>query len=200
MASDRLPEEHRGREALQVGAGSGSRILAAAASAFIALSKARRSRATAFRAAASMARKRRTTSLPNGVSAARLSAFPPARVATTGSTNAWLRLSTRSQARRYDMPMALPAALIEPSSATSSSSRTLPGPRRTVSPKSSRNEIRVLWSTIRKALPVRLDQYEMIGTRPECTFDSAWPPSIGCDHIRDDYPLVWNAGLNAVPG
>ena len=56
--------------------------------------------------------------------------LPPSWVVTTGAPNSRFSSSTSSQARRYDMPSARPAAEIEPLRSISSSSAILPGPIR----------------------------------------------------------------------
>ena len=94
--------------------------------------------ATAAAARASMSWYRSMTSRPNGVSSAPPPRRPPRAVATTGARKPRFRLSTSSHARRYDIPIARPAAEIEPDSPMSSSSRTLPGPSRNSAVKSRR--------------------------------------------------------------
>jgi len=63
---------------------------------------------------------------------------PPGCAATTGSRKQRFMSSTRSQARRYDMPSVRPACEIEPWSRIASSNSTLPGPSARSGPKSTR--------------------------------------------------------------
>src|SRR5215469_7579925 len=87
---------------------------------------------------ASIARYWSINLVPNGVNAAPPPRDPPFWAATTGSRKQLFISSTRSQARRYDMPNAMPAWVIDPVSRIASSNRIFPGPIARPSPKSTR--------------------------------------------------------------
>src|SRR6185436_21095795 len=84
-------------------------------------------RSTASAVARSSARYRRTSSTPAGVSVDPPPRWPPVAVATAGRTRQWFVSSTRSHARRYDIPSFLADEVMEPGSAMASRSATLPG-------------------------------------------------------------------------
>src|SRR6185437_13286659 len=84
------------------------------------------------------------TAWPSGVSAAPPPFAPPVCADTTGSRKERLRLSTRSQARRYDIPISRPAAEIDPLAPINSSSLILPGPIARSPSKSMRKVSRVI--------------------------------------------------------
>ena len=69
--------------------------------------------------------------------------WPPISAATAGARSMWLTSSTRSHARRYDIPSERAAAEIEPVARIASSSAILPGPMRSPLAKSMRMERRV---------------------------------------------------------
>src|SRR5690625_5220848 len=85
-----------------------------------------------------MARYCRSTSFPRGVTSAPPPPLPPRTASTRGPVKALFIASTRSQARRYDIPMVRAARLIEPVAAIASRSAALPGPMAVASPSNTR--------------------------------------------------------------
>src|SRR5258706_8785863 len=73
--------------------------------------------------------------MPTGVSAVPPPRRPPDSASTTGDLKQRFIVSTRSHARRYDMPSFLAADVIDPVLAMASSRSTLPGPTAMLSPR-----------------------------------------------------------------
>src|SRR6516225_5030797 len=72
----------------------------------------------------------------------------------TGSRKQLFISSTRSHARRYDMPSAMPALVIDPVSRIASSNRILPGPTARSLPRSTRKVSRAA-ATLVAPIPPR---------------------------------------------
>lgn len=105
----------------------------------------------------SMSRKRASNSCPKSVTLAPPPCVPPRFDSTTTSLNMWFKASTRSQARRYDMPIARPAAEIEPVAWMWFSSSIFPRPSRSPSGKSIRKTNRNLLGVPSIFLPLPRD-------------------------------------------
>src|SRR6185312_8003685 len=131
------------------------------------------------------------TSCPSAVSAAPPPRAPPVCAATTGSRKQRLRLSTSSQARRYDIAISRPAAEIEPLASISSRSRILPGPIARSPSKSMRRVSRVIAfgpgpAPVRPVLVFDLQQLDIEGQRREGRNHAARAARAVAERRRDD--------------